>query len=617
MIFIILFFIYSNECPVGCKDCSPDQTICNSCDSLNHFKLDRNTRLCVCEEYYLLYKNYTCDMVTDRCKYGCTYCYQYFDECITCGENFELTDKSNTTCYCKDGYFYDERESEYKCIQKFPNACPTGCKCDSLNMNCESCKEGFIPEYYNDDITIKSCIHIVDCPQNISNTCTKCDLNGKCLSCKEGYLYSQLTSECVEKQDGIKCNVDGCLQCSSRSWNNYQSKYSCLACTTGYDYLETPSGKTYPSKCEKHTPDPKKVAYLELDSYIEKTKNGETLIKLQEIPTDKRRSYYYSAEKDETKIILNNDNFLDFQIRLPYQKEGKLSIVSDGSNQNQPYNIKSSGNYELSLQSSNVSLESSGNISFISDNDEIKLNKFILPSHELQIQHNKNIIINEIDAFKGKNVLQIDQPETRNEIKVTAKNVNVHQNSQIEIKNLEIENLKIESWGSINVENVVFQNLEIDYLGEALDGVTNVLIKGNVSCIPKSIKIKVSSSHLFYLEGQIYVRHNLCIHESAFPDFIEKCEKWVKVYNDHPTDKIFNHARCTHYNGSPKVAINVSHEEKENKGKTIGIIVGIVVAIVVVIVVVVLLVYFLVIKKRRQNKEQSSQQDDENNAENA
>lgn len=608
--------VSEENCNTGCKLCFTTETqICAECDTSNFFKLDNgkcicdssanfelgkgeDSNKCVCIKGYTLYNNRCLD-IKFICHSGCKVCYRYDSECIECKENFEL--KTNKyRCSCKDGFVLDEYKSdtEDRCVEAFPTKCPQGCNCDE-KFNCISCQNNFVPVYYEDLTTIKSCNKTIDCSQD---NCQKCNEIGECLICKDGYIYSKLKSKCIIRDESIKCSELGCLQCDSENGK-------CEVCANGYYIGLNIKNEAY---CYLLTAEPLKILYLELtDSNIAKKDGNKVNIDLRKIPEQKRRPYYYSLGENFKEITINNDDNLDFQIILPY-RTGELTIIdSEGSNKNPPYIIQLHGNHDINYQSSKFSLEGYGEVTLHSEKEVLEINKLTYSSNSIIINHDKNIKINEINIHDrdNDNAIRFTPIGSNSNLDVSVNTLILHQNSYVKINQLNIDTLKVESKGSVESDKITVQNIEINILRASIDGSVAIPINGNIFGIPKSIKVNIDQEGSpFWLE-EIYISHPLEIASGRNEEFIQNCESWAEVYNKNPTDPIFNYAKCDISNNYARLYINHKDDEKKGGGSKAGLIAGVVIAIIVVGVVVFLLVYFLVIKKRKQNNESSTQQD--------
>ena len=622
--------VSSENCNIGCKYCFIGATYaCGECDSSKHFEQNSNycycnseehfelgtgddADKCVCKEGYALYKDIRCTLIEYGCSSGCESCYGYDRSCIQCKDKFELiTSKSNHSCFCQEGYVLDEYSysSRDRCIEAFPKSCPEGCNCDE-KFTCISCKNDFLPIYYDDFVTLKSCNKTVDCPQDISDLCQKCNEEGQCLICKDGYIYSQKESKCILRDESIKCREVGCLQCSR------SDQFKCDVCRNGFDTQYYPEDNVI--YCSLQTHEPLKIIYMELtdNNIVKKDEDDKININLDNIEEEKRRPYYYPLDKNDENIIINNDNKLDFQFRLPYQNDGSLTIDdSKSSNKNPPYVININGKYDINYQSSNLSLEGSGEVTLHSKKDMLEINKLTIARSEIIINHEKDIKVTEINIHQNSNDNKINfiSNDPNKNLNVSTSTFILHQNSQVKINHIDIDTLKVESKGSVNADNITVRNIEINALNAALDGYTIYAIKGNISGIPESIKIKIDQEGTSILLERIYIPYPYAIAAGYNEEFIQNCESWAKIYNNNPTDPIFNHAFCTYRTDYAELEVNNEDDDGNNDGgNDTGIIIGIVVGCVVVVgLVIFLLVYFLVIRKRKQNNQSSTQQGDE------
>lgn len=621
--------VSSENCGTGCSYCFVGATYrcaeCNTtnffvmghgscyCDSEEHFVLGKgeDANKCVCNEGYILYKNRRCTEIEYGCSSGCESCYGYDRTCIECKDKFiKIPSKSNHSCFCQEGYVLDEYKysSGDRCLDAFPTTCPEGCTCDAKNK-CIGCKSNYITVYYDDNVTIKSCNQTFDCPQEISGTCSKCDKDGNCITCQQGYIYSHKNSKCILRDESIQCNENGCLQCSQ------SNSRVCEACPAGYYAGFLPESEEL--YCTLKTVEPIKILYLELtdSNVISKLEDGKVNINLKNIQDQKKRPYYYSVDTDDSNIIINNDDNLDFQFRLPYSNNGSLIIANaDGSNKNPPYNIKLQGKYDLNCQTSQLSLEGKGEATLITEQDKLEIKKITIVDSGIIINHDVDVNIEEVNIHHkvDSNNLEFIPKDSRNNLKVSVNTLKLHQNSRVKVSEINVDTLIASSKSTVIAKSITVQNLEINELRTAIDGYATRVLEGNISGIPKSIKLNVNHDIPSLYNGQIYIPHSSDIAYGTNEEFIKNCEKWAEVYNSNPTDEIYNYASCNIYEDS--AYLRIGHKNKDNGnggGSSTGIIIGVVVACVVVVALVVfLLVYFLVIRKRKQNKDNSSTQQD-------
>ena len=245
--------------------------------------------------------------------------------------------------------------------------------------------------------------------------------------------------------------------------------------------------------------------------------------------------------------------------------------------------------------------------SFYSFKETIELSKLTVfqptQSREFLIYHNKNVTFNEIDFYLRESDLIFIPNDDEQKSKVFAKNVKLQQKISAIVNHIQIENLYAAPSSSLKSQMVSVENIEINIL-EANPYAGSTVLIGNITGVPKSIKInRVSVNKL--LDDHIYVKSDINVAEGYNEEFFQNCEEWAKIYNDNPTDDIFNQAFCIDRTDYMKLSINHKYVNDEPNGSDIGIIIGIVVGCVVVVALIIfLLVYFLVIKKRR-NKNQS------------
>lgn len=608
--------VTNENCGSHCKYCfKKEKSRCAECDSENHFTVNINGNCecdyehdftydsvndtCICIKDYGLYQGKCEKLDYKYCKEGCNAC-RYYDHstCIECKPNFVLFNQ--TDCICEEGYalIQNSNENDYRCVKAFPTECPIGCNCNE-EFICQSCQEDFITEYEEDMITIKSCIQTFSCPTEKQKSCKRCNSTGECLICNENYVLVPDMKECIEIDNSIECKVDACIQCDK------EDKYYCLACPPGFEVSK------YHNSCNFDYAKPLTISYKELDnSIIEKGENNDIKINLNNIDQKLLRPYFYVVNDDIEKIEIENIPSLNFQIRFPDETRWKsLSIVSKDSNSNPRYSIriKCYDIITLNLESKNAEIYGYGNITLVSNKETIELSKLTVfqptQSREFLIYHNKNVTFNEIDFYLRESDLIFIPNDDEQKSKVFAKNVKLQQKISAIVNHIQIENLYAAPSSSLKSQMVSVENIEINIL-EANPYAGSTVLIGNITGVPKSIKInRVSVNKL--LDDHIYVKSDINVAEGYNEEFFQNCEEWAKIYNDNPTDDIFNQAFCIDKTDYMELSINHKYVNDEPNGSDIGIIIGIVVGCVVVVALIIfLLVYFLVIKKRR-NKNQS------------
>ena len=132
------------------------------CDYYGHFESGKGDEAdkCVCKEGYHIDDRDRCMETRKECFLGCEECFYFDSSCVKCKPNFEKSKIKKSECECKEGYYLDEYEYESKnrCLETFQN-CPEGCNCDQGSGICKSCKEGFMPQYFDDYTIVRSCFN--------------------------------------------------------------------------------------------------------------------------------------------------------------------------------------------------------------------------------------------------------------------------------------------------------------------------------------------------------------------------------------------------------------------------------------------------------------------------
>ena len=165
-------------------------------------------------------------------------CEKFLDNCQQCN----IVDSSFTCTSCKDGYYpeYDENNIMIYCLKKCQIGDSQYCKsCNSNYPNqCDSCNSGYLLPL--DDIEKTQC---TKCPDNCSH-CTGKKSSIICDTCEEHYILSLSTNQCFES-----CTIGQnslCQTCDEDSPNN------CGTCNIGY-FLPSDS-KTECKKCSDLVP---------------------------------------------------------------------------------------------------------------------------------------------------------------------------------------------------------------------------------------------------------------------------------------------------------------------------------------------------------------------------
>ena len=273
LIFISIFFIITNSCPIGEEEhsflfkkwCSP------------------------CKEGYYSEEGWK---ECKKCVEGCSECQSPSGKCLSCKEGYEYNKEESKCSICPSGT-YNEYRSKTSCKEcnkreyspKGSERCfPVDTSCvtyNKTNGNCLSCYEGYELKnnkcnkckagMYSNSKTNKKC---VECEEgyysfpgwkmciNCDVGCTSCDkTSGKCFSCYEGYELNN--GKCEECPKGTYNDINSttkCKQCPERTYSREgwgkcvtcgsicmicdKTNGNCLQCNDGYQ-LNTNN------KCEK------------------------------------------------------------------------------------------------------------------------------------------------------------------------------------------------------------------------------------------------------------------------------------------------------------------------------------------------------------------------------
>lgn len=166
-------------------------------------------------------------------------CAKFLDNCQRC----DGVDAIISCLSCKEGYYpeYDENNNIIYCLEK----CHTGnsqfCKsCDSTYPNeCGSCNSGyFLPI---NDLEKTQC---TKCPDHCSH-CTGKKESIVCDTCEKNYILSKSTNECLES-----CKIGKDSLCQTCDEDNPSI---CGTCNIGY-YLPSDGSKTECKKCSDLVP---------------------------------------------------------------------------------------------------------------------------------------------------------------------------------------------------------------------------------------------------------------------------------------------------------------------------------------------------------------------------
>lgn len=210
------------------------------------------------------------------------------------------------------------------------------------------------------------------------------------------------------------------------------------------------------------------------------------------------------------------------------------------------------GNHlKLNLQTKKASLYDVSSCEIITNNDKIELDKVTLNSYATKFRVSKSVQINECDTFyHGADGMQI-QPQTRdgNELEIHITTLNIHQNKDFNLlNNGEIDTVNIKAGGELKSDfKLTVHNIHVKMPAAHIDGRSSCLINGYILGVPESITIDLHPNDTFVWQFDLdfptlsLVRGN--------QEFAQNCDKWAKVYNDHPTDGIYNWAQCIKYNG--------------------------------------------------------------------
>lgn len=262
------------------------------CYSDYHLEDGDEPNTCKCQQGYAFNRKGKCEEIDYTGTGGGHGCIEsvgstYFTQtCVKCNEHFVLTKGDFTdTCVCEENYILDpisNNKNESRCLPLFPETCREGCVCDKNSQICLSCKENYIPQYYQDQTTIANCIPTSECPSTAPENCVRCNKDQVCIECKDGLYYLPSQNKCVERTIFDSGNyITGCI---------YAESSRCELCEKEYFLYQ--SSNMLMATCNLYGASAKPTLYVDLQTVspdVISEKDDQIVFNLDEIAERKQR----------------------------------------------------------------------------------------------------------------------------------------------------------------------------------------------------------------------------------------------------------------------------------------------------------------------------------------